>query len=127
MVEAAVMQCSKTLETTVDVSKEGIKKMIDTFKEKFRITQDQIEDFFGCRAEAINGPQMVRLRGIYASLRDGMSSPADWFKPKVEQIESKKLTLKEKLKAKEAAEEEPHEAKADEPAAPETSEGTTQD
>lgn len=127
VIEAAVDQCRKTIDTSVDVTKEGIKKMVDTFKEKFGVSQEQIEEFFGCRAEAINGPQMVRLRGIYASLRDGMSSPADWFKPKVEQIESKKLTLKEKLKAKEAAEEEPHEAKADEPAAPETSEGTTHD
>lgn len=105
VVEAAVMQCSKTLATTVDVSKEGIKKMVDTFKDKFGVTQEQIEEFFGCRAEAINGPQMVRLRGIYASLRDGMSSPADWFKPKVVEkaAEAKKLTLKEKLKAKEEA------------------------
>lgn len=118
VVEAAVMQCSKTLATTVDVSKEGIKKMVDTFKDKFGVTQEQIEEFFGCRAEAINGPQIVRLRGIYSSLKDGMSVPEDWFKPKTSgKIASdKKPTLKDKLKAREEAKAEA--AAAEEPQLP---------
>ena len=112
------VQCSKTLATTVDVSKEGIKKMVDTFKDKFGVTQEQIEEFFGCRAEAINGPQIVRLRGIYSSLKDGMSVPEDWFKPKTSgKIASdKKPTLKDKLKAREEAKAEA--AAAEEPQLP---------
>ena len=92
--------------------------MIDTFKTRFGVTQDQIEEFFGCRAEAINGPQIVRLRGIYSSLKDGMSVPEDWFKPKTSgKIASdKKPTLKDKLKAREEAKAEA--AAAEEPQLP---------
>ena len=118
VVEAAVQQCGATLASQEYASKEGIKKMIDTFKTRFGVTQDQIEEFFGCRAEAINGPQIVRLRGIYSSLKDGMSVPEDWFKPKTSgKIASdKKPTLKDKLKAREGAKAET--AAAEEPQLP---------
>lgn len=118
VVEAAVQQCGATLASQEYASKEGIKKMIDTFKTRFGVTQDQIEEFFGCRAEAINGPQIVRLRGIYSSLKDGMSVPEDWFKPKTSgKIASdKKPTLKDKLKAREEAKAET--AAAEEPQLP---------
>lgn len=118
VVEAAVQQCGATLASQEYASKEGIKKMIDTFKTRFGVTQDQIEEFFGCRAEAINGPQIVRLRGIYSSLKDGMSVPEDWFKPKTsgEIASDKKPTLKDKLKAREGAKAET--AAAEEPQLP---------
>lgn len=118
VVEAAVQQCGATLASQEYASKEGIKKMIDTFKTRFGVTQDQIEEFFGCRAEAINGPQIVRLRGIYSSLKDGMSVPEDWFKPKTpgKIASDKKPTLKDKLKAREEAKAET--AAAEEPQLP---------
>ena len=76
--------------------------MISAF-EPFGVTQKQIETFCQCRAEAIKPAQVVRLRNVYQSLRDGMSSPTDWFEPedqKQEKSESKATNLKEKIKAR---------------------------
>ena len=108
VVEAAVSQCQVTLRQSVDVSPEGIKKTIDAF-ERFGVTKAQIEKFCQCRSEAINAAQIVRLRNVYTSLRDGMSSPADWFEPIEEvaptkAVEASPKSLKDKLKEKKAAE-----------------------
>jgi hypothetical protein len=123
VVEAAVQQCSATLQSHVDVTPEGIKKMLSEFKDKFGVEQSQIEKFCQCRAQAIKPAQVVRLRGIFASLRDGMSSPEDWFEPveKKAAADAKpaKKSLKEKLKEKAAAEKAEEEKKASELPAPE--------
>ena len=72
--------CQITLQSHTDVTAEGIKKLIEAF-EPMGVTKTQIEKFCQCRAEAIKPAQIVRLRSIYTSLRDGMSSPSDWFEP----------------------------------------------
>ena len=46
---------------------------------KFGITTENIQDRYQCRLEAIRPAQIVELRKIYTSLRDGMSKPSDWF------------------------------------------------
>lgn len=102
VVEAAVAQCMVTLKAKIDLTPEGIKKIIESF-EPFGVTQKQIETFCQCRAEAIKPAQVVRLRTVYQSMKDGMSSPVDWFEPE-ENVETKQATkatnLKEKLKAR---------------------------
>lgn len=104
VVEAAVNQCQITLQSHTDVTAEGIKKLIEAF-EPLSVTKAQIEKFCQCRAEAIKPAQIVRLRSIYTSLRDGMSSPSDWFEPnettQPAAIEAKaEPSLKDKLKAR---------------------------
>lgn len=106
VVEAAVNQCQLTLQSHTDVTAEGIKKLIEAF-EPLNVTKAQIEKFCQCRAEAIKPAQIVRLRSIYTSLRDGMSSPSDWFEPDETQapaaIEAKaEPSLKDKIKARKA-------------------------
>ena len=106
VVEAAVNQCQITLQSHTDVTPDGIKKLIEAF-EPLNVTKAQIEKFCQCRAEAIKPAQIVRLRSIYTSLRDGMSSPADWFEPDESKapaaIEAKpEPSLKDKLKARKA-------------------------
>ena len=107
VVEAAVNQCQLTLQSHTDVTAEGIKKLIEAF-EPMGVTKAQIEKFCQCRAEAIKPAQIVRLRSIYTSLRDGMSSPADWFEPDettqpAAAIETKaEPSLKDKIKARKA-------------------------
>lgn len=107
VVEAAVNQCQLTLQSHTDVTAEGIKKLIEAF-EPMGVTKAQIEKFCQCRAEAIKPAQIVRLRSIYTSLRDGMSSPADWFEPDettqpTAAIETKaEPSLKDKIKARKA-------------------------
>lgn len=78
VIEAAVKRCEKTLRASADTSPEGLKKLVDAF-DKFGVTKEQIEKRTQCRLEAIRPAQVVQLKKVYASLRDGMSSPGDWF------------------------------------------------
>lgn len=76
--EAAVTQCEVTMKARADTSPEAMAKMVEAFK-VFGVTRDQLEKRIQRRIDAIQPAQVVALKKIYASLRDGMSSPADWF------------------------------------------------
>jgi len=76
--EAAVKQCETTLHTSADASPETVQKMVAAFA-AFGVTKEQIEARIQRRLDAIQPAQVVALKKIYASLRDGMSTPADWF------------------------------------------------
>ena len=109
VVEAAVNQCQLTLQAHTDVTAEGIKALVSAF-ETFGVTKTQIEKFCQCRAEAIKPAQIVRLRSIYTSLRDGMSNPSDWFEPEEAAVKTETAaienksgpSLKDKIKARKA-------------------------
>lgn len=79
VIEAAVEQCHVTQKANIDTSKEGIKKMLDVFESKFKISKDLIESRIQRRIESITPAQMQNLLNIAQSLRDGMSKPEDWF------------------------------------------------
>lgn len=89
VIEAAVKQCNTTLLSTADVSEESIKKLAIAFEE-FGITKNQIEKRIQRRLSAIQPAQVVQLRNIYVSLRDGMSSPEEWFESEEEQPKTDK-------------------------------------
>lgn len=78
--EAAVTQCEDTLRSKADTSPEAIKKMVAAFGE-IGVSAEQIAARCQCRIEAIRPAQVVQLRKIYASIKDEMSAPADWFAP----------------------------------------------
>lgn len=77
--EAAVNQCEVTQRQNIEVTPETIKAMAKAFKEDFKVTEEMIQNRIGKRMEAINPPQMINLRKIFQSMRDGMSKPSDWF------------------------------------------------
>jgi hypothetical protein len=78
--EAAVAQCETTMTTDADTSPDAMQKMVDAFG-KFSVTKEQIEKRIQRRLDAIQPAQVVGLKKVYASLRDGMSAAADWFDP----------------------------------------------
>lgn len=78
--EAAVQQCETTMHTTADISPEAMQKMVKAFAE-FGVSREQIEKRIQRRLDAIQPAQVVGLKKVYASLRDGMSVAADWFDP----------------------------------------------
>jgi len=78
--EAAVSQCEVTMKAKADTSPEAIKKMLDAFA-GYGITREQIEKRIQRHLDAVQPAQIVALKKIYASLRDGMSVAADWFDP----------------------------------------------
>ena len=96
VVDAAVDQCEKTIHANADTSPEGVQKLVKAF-EQFGVTKEDIEGFIQRRLEAITPANVVSLRKIFTSLRDGMSSAKDWFKNakavEVAAVESPKPSL----------------------------------
>jgi len=80
VVEDAVKQCETTLNAKADTTPEGLKKVADAFAQ-YGITVKQIEARIQRRFDSITAAQVVGLRKIIISLRDGMSKPEDWFEP----------------------------------------------
>jgi len=78
IVEMAMDQASVTLKSSADTSPEAMAKLVAAF-EPFGITKAMIETRIQRRLDSIQAAQVVGLRRIYASLRDEMSTPADWF------------------------------------------------
>lgn len=78
IVEAAVTQCETTLKANADTSPEAIKKLTEAFG-VLSINEEMIQKRIGNRLEAIRPAQVLQLRKIYTSLKDGMSKVSDWF------------------------------------------------
>ena len=76
--EAAMSQVEVTLKSTADTSPEAMQKMIAAFA-PWGVQKEHIEKRIQRRIDAIQPAQVVMLKRIYASLRDDMSVPADWF------------------------------------------------
>lgn len=76
--EAAMRQADLTMRAKADTSPEAMIKMVAAF-EPFGVTQNQIEKRIQRRIDAIQPAQVISLKRIYASLRDGMSTAIDWF------------------------------------------------
>jgi hypothetical protein len=103
--EAAVNQCETTMKTQADTSPEAMQKMVAAF-EPFGVTKEQIEKRIQRRLDAIVPAQVVSLKKIYASLRDGMSAAADWFEfegvqtESINQSQSRTESVKDKVKSR---------------------------
>ncbi|POS10192.1 hypothetical protein C3Y08_01730 [Burkholderia gladioli] len=79
VVDAAMQQAEVTLKAKADTSPEAVQKIISAFTDHFGVTKEHIEKRIQRRLDAITPAQVVSLRRIYASLRDGMSGPDEWF------------------------------------------------
>lgn len=99
--EAAVVQCEVTMKAKADTSPEGIQKMVAAF-EQFGVGKEQIETRIQRRLEAIQPAQVVALKKIYASLRDGMSVASEWFDftdiPEHQAAQTKTASVKETMR-----------------------------
>lgn len=110
--EAAVKQCELTLHASADTGPDSIKKMVEAFA-SLGVTRAQIETRIQRRLESIQPAQVVALKKIFSSLRDGMSSPADWFAvAETQETGTRASSIKDKLKARQT----PHETEQQEEA-----------
>ena len=105
--DAAVRQCEVTLATKFETTPEALAALVEAFG-RFGVTREQIEARTQRRLESITSAQVVQLRKIYASLKDGMSAPADWFEQSApaadaEAGESRVSSLKGKLRERREA------------------------
>lgn len=103
--EAAVKQCETTLATTADTSVAAVQKLVAAF-EPFGVTKAMIEQRIQRRLDAIVPAQIVMLRKVYASLKDGMATVADHFE--VEEAstapaQSKTESVKDQIRKRQAA------------------------
>lgn len=98
VIDAAVGQCEQTLKAKADTSPDALKKLLEAFA-NFHVTKEQIEKRIQRRIDTITAAQLVQLRKIYNSLKDGMSSVPDWFES-ISTDAEKPNTLKDKLKKK---------------------------
>lgn len=78
IVERAVEQAEETLKTKTPVTAERVTKLVEAFGH-YGVTKDQIEKRIQRRIDAITPALMAQMIKIGNSLRDGMSTPADWF------------------------------------------------
>ena len=76
--EAAMDQAAATLKARADVSAEGQAKLVEAFG-ALGVDRAAIEKRIQRKLDAIQPAHIVMLKRVYASIRDGMSSPADWF------------------------------------------------
>lgn len=100
--EAAVAQCETTMHATADTSPDGVAKLLQAFA-AYGVTKAHIEKRIQRRVDAIQPAQVVSLRKIYASLKDGMSAASDWFDAADEQGDTQQsadrtAALKEKAR-----------------------------
>ncbi|OQB51151.1 MAG: hypothetical protein BWX99_02798 [Deltaproteobacteria bacterium ADurb.Bin151] len=114
VIDAAVGQCEETLKAKADTSPEALKKLVEAFG-NYKVTKEQIEKRIQRRLDTITPAQLIQLRKIYNSLKDGMSGPADWFETVVVTSDDdphQKTDLKTRLreKAKEAVAPDPEAA-----------------
>jgi hypothetical protein len=100
VVEAAVKQCEVTLKSKAEVTPERLKSLVEKFTE-YQITTAQIEARIQRHLDAMTPGQMVSLGKIYNSLKDGMSTPGDWFEvsPSAADTQAKPATGADALKA----------------------------
>lgn len=128
--ETALEQCAATQQASVDMTDEGIKALIKTFAD-LGVSKAQIEKRIQRRVESILPAQVISLRRIWHSIKDGMSDPSEWFDleetpstaaAKPAAPEKGAAGLKSKLKKKVAAED-----AAAAPAQPEPETTTTDD
>ena len=80
VVDEAVAECRKTL---ISAEKEPldkrIMKMVAAFQTQWNVSKEMIEKYLGHNSDSINETEMVTLKGVFKSLKDGMSSVENHF------------------------------------------------
>lgn len=77
--EAACEQCDRTLKAQISDPAKAVADMLQAFS-KVGVSREMIEGRIQRRLDAITPAQIIGLRKVFASVRDGMSEVGDWFK-----------------------------------------------
>lgn len=83
VVDAAVEKCNQTLASGhTRPLKDRIRETIALFGEKHAVTQEMLEKYIGSNADAFSEQDMVKLKHVWTSLRDGMGKREEFFEVK---------------------------------------------
>ena len=85
IVDYAVELTKKTLTENVDTSPAARNSLVKAFSE-YGVTKVMLEAYIQRKMDAITADQIVKLRGVYASLRDGIATVTDFFDPNAKPI-----------------------------------------
>jgi hypothetical protein len=78
--DAAISQCDETIQKgEKEPLSDRIRKMLVVFEKEYQVNQSMIETRFKCKAAALSEKDMLALRKIYNSLKDGMAKREDYF------------------------------------------------
>lgn len=94
VVDAAVQQCKKTLESSDVPMVEQVRSMVKAFDE-LGVKVEHIEKRLRHNLDATIPTEIVSLKSIYRSIRDGMAKREDFFDIVSEETVSAKADLKE--------------------------------
>ena len=103
--EEAIEQCRKTLvdgeeKPLVDL----IQSCVRTAETTYQVPQESLEKYIGCKAEAFSMNDLIRLKKVFNSIKDGMAKREEVFElPGAEKEE--KGELKDPFKGKKKKEE----------------------
>jgi hypothetical protein len=93
IVDNAVEECSKTMKGgNKGPFKDRISKTLELFKEKYGVTQEQIETKVGYNVSAFTEYDLVGLGKIFTSLKDGMGKVEDFFSKDVKKESNSDLS-----------------------------------
>lgn len=93
VVEAAVEQCKRTLESSDIPIGEQVRKMITAFDE-LGVKVEHLEKRLGHNLDATIPQEIVTLKGIYKSIKDGMAKREEFFEIQSKQAENSQEDLK---------------------------------
>jgi len=79
VVEQAVQQCMLTQQNSVGAPGEVLGRMVEAFESEFSVSAGAVAKRLGHRLDATTTAEVLALKRIYQSLRDGMASPGDYF------------------------------------------------
>lgn len=80
VIDSAIEQCQRTLE-----SNEGapvidlVRSVAKTFADEYGIQLSMLEKYIGCKSESFTMNDLIRLKRVYKSLKDGMAKREDYF------------------------------------------------
>lgn len=112
IVEKAVEQCRKTMAgQNTEPLHDRLIAIFEYFEKSFGVKKEQIEEYFSYKADSFSEYDVVKLRGIVKSIKDGMAKPEDYFgeapKKKISlddpKDEPKEETPKKKVEPKQEA------------------------
>lgn len=91
IVEEAVEQCHKTLINGEEKPlKDLIQGVVRTAEKDYQVPQESLEKYIGCKAEAFSMNDLIRLKRVFNSIKDGMAKREEIFElPGVEKEEPK--------------------------------------
>jgi len=94
IVEKAVEECNRTLTgNNKEPLKDRISVALNAFKDKYKVTQEQIEKRMGYNVSAFTERDYADLIKIFTSIKDGMSKVEDWFpKEEIKETQNNNLT-----------------------------------